>query len=158
MLDHAKVSNAIGAAAALFAAVLCAQQARADGHVYDMRDPTYRAECGSCHVAYPPQLLPASAWRTLMSGLDRHFGTDATVAPQAAAHIGAYLDRNAGGARRPPAANPPRISEAAWFKREHRRAAARFADPRIKSAANCGACHVSAESGDYSENSLRVPR
>ena len=29
--------------------------------------PTYRAECGSCHVPYPPQLLPAESWRALMA-------------------------------------------------------------------------------------------
>ena len=41
--------------------------------------PAYTQECGSCHLAYPPGLLPALSWQRLMGGLDRHFGTDAIV-------------------------------------------------------------------------------
>ncbi|NML15911.1 hypothetical protein [Azohydromonas caseinilytica] len=25
--------------------------------------PAYRQECGSCHVAYPPGMLPAASWQ-----------------------------------------------------------------------------------------------
>ena len=42
----------------------------------------WKAECGSCHAAYPPGLLPAPSWRAVMAGLDRHFGTDATIIPR----------------------------------------------------------------------------
>ncbi|MGZ8268326.1 MAG: diheme cytochrome c, partial [Burkholderiales bacterium] len=38
----------------------------------------WKAECSSCHVAYPPKLLSAQTWRRLMGGLDKHFGTDAS--------------------------------------------------------------------------------
>ena len=48
--------------------------------------PAWKSECGSCHVAYPPGLLPAASWRAVMAGLDRHFDTDATIdAPTATA-------------------------------------------------------------------------
>lgn len=53
--------------------------AHAGDHVYRMDSPVYKAECTSCHIAYPPQLLSAPDWRRLLSGLDRHFGTDASV-------------------------------------------------------------------------------
>ena len=52
----------------------------------------WKAECGSCHVPYPPRLLPAESWRALMDGLDRHFGTDATLDATTAASIRAFLE------------------------------------------------------------------
>ena len=49
----------------------------------------WNTECGACHVAYPPRLLPASSWRAIMGGLAAHFGTDASLDPGAAAEIAA---------------------------------------------------------------------
>ena len=39
----------------------------------------YATECGACHLAYPPALLPARSWQRLMAGLDTHFGSDASL-------------------------------------------------------------------------------
>ena len=36
-------------------------------------------ECGSCHIAYSPQLLPARSWMRVMGNLADHFGESATV-------------------------------------------------------------------------------
>ena len=36
---------------------------------------TYRTECGGCHFAYQPGLLPAQDWERLMGSLDRISGT-----------------------------------------------------------------------------------
>ncbi len=50
----------------------------------------------ACHVAYPPQLLSAGSWRAVMGGLDRHFGTDASVEPAVRESLLAFLERHAG--------------------------------------------------------------
>ena len=42
-------------------------------------NPVYKEECGSCHMAYPPGLLPARSWTKVMSGLDNHFGDNAEL-------------------------------------------------------------------------------
>src|SRR3990170_4941454 len=39
----------------------------------------WRQECASCHIAYAPGLLPAESWRKVMAGLDKHFGSDASL-------------------------------------------------------------------------------
>ena len=53
-------------------AVLLGVGAAAAGeHRFTASDPVWKAECGSCHVAYPPQLLPAQSWRKIMARLDR---------------------------------------------------------------------------------------
>ena len=63
-------ANRIGLLVMFVAAVTWTATTRADGHRYQATDPVWKAECGSCHIAYPPALLPAASWRAVMSGLD----------------------------------------------------------------------------------------
>jgi len=107
--------------------------------------PAYRSECGSCHVPYPPQLLPAASWRALMARLERHFGSDASLDAATAAEIGRYLERHA-GRRAAPAGAEPRITGTRWFRNEHRNEI-----PAGKNPADCGACHAGAEKGAYDD-------
>lgn len=148
------------AALAVLGAVTIAPVAgRSDQEVFRIDHPAYQAECASCHVAYPPQLLPKASWRALMSDLVNHFGTDASLDARTANEIQAYLEANAGRARANGAKPPLRISQTRWFRDEHDEVpAATWTSPAVKSAANCAACHTQAERGDFSERSLRVPK
>ena len=118
----------------------------------------YQAECGSCHMAYQPALLSANDWRRTMAGLKEHFGTDATVDGLAGQEIANFLERNAGNAGKlGSAGEPPRISQTARFVRKHRDIPEKYwKDPRIKSAANCEACHRGAAEGNYSEHDILI--
>ncbi len=121
-------------------------------------DPVYVAECGSCHLAYPPRLLSAASWSRVMQGLNRHFGTDAGVDAATFERIDRYL-RDHAGPERKFGTTSLRISETPWFGRKHREVpAAAWKNPTVRSAANCGACHLGADKGDYSERGVRVPR
>lgn len=127
--------------------------------VFAGNNAKWKAECGSCHVAYPAQLLPANSWQRLMKGLDKHFGTDASVDAATAAEIGTFLDKYAGSKRGIAGETTMRISETAWFQREHRKVdAATWKSPKVKKAANCAACHTAAEAGDYRERGIRIPQ
>ena len=138
--------------------VLIAHEAMADGRLSAPPNERWKSECGSCHIAYPPQLLPAQAWRRIMSQLDKHFGTDASVDPAAAAEIAAHLERYSGSSRRAAPASL-RITETGWFVHEHDEvAAASWSHPVVKSAANCAACHTTAEQGDFRKRNIRIPR
>ena len=120
----------------------------------------WKSECGSCHVAYPPKLLPAESWRAIMASLDRHFGSDATIDASTAAEIDAFLVANARRDRRESPTNGPilRITETRWFRHEHDEVAlATLRSPAVKSPANCGACHPNADSGRFSEREIRIP-
>lgn len=153
-------------ALALILAAGGAASAFADGDRERMNvaHPAYLAECGSCHVAFPPALLSADSWRAVMGGLDRHFGSDASLDPASTADITNFLVRNA--AARPttgPEGKPLlRITETRWFRKEHRDGhdgltTAVFRSEPVKSAANCGACHRNAADGDYRERDIRIP-
>jgi hypothetical protein len=117
----------------------------------------WKEECGSCHLAYPPQLLTADDWQRLMQGLDKHFGENAVLDPKDNQEILGFLKRYAGGGERF-SARSLRISDTLWFKREHDEVPSRaWSDPRIKTPANCGACHVNAARGNWSEHGIRMP-
>jgi len=133
--------------------------ALAGDHRYTPPSPSVKAECGSCHIAYPPQLLPARSWRALMAGLDKHFGTDASVDPQTAAAITAFLEQNAGREHLSSAQPVLRISETRWFVHEHDEVSGTvWKSPKVKGPSNCAACHSNAEQGDFSEHSVHIPK
>jgi mono/diheme cytochrome c family protein len=136
--------------------------ARADEHRRMLRpaagSTTYTAECGSCHIAFPPQLLSASGWERIMTGLGRHFGTDASVDAAVVAELTGYLRANAGSPRRFGNA-ATRISETPWFRKEHDDVpAGAFRSKQVRSVANCAACHAQAARGDFSEDNLTWPQ
>lgn len=122
--------------------------------------PLVVQECGSCHLVYPARLLPAASWQALMGGLQRHFGSDASLDPAATRAIGDWLVANAGSGRRAGEAPPEnRITRSAWFLREHRGiASAVWARPAVRTPANCGACHAGAAQGDFDEHAVHIPR
>lgn len=143
----------------LAACILFATSALADSERFTATDPTWKAECGSCHIAYPPQLLSAANWRAVMQGLDKHFGENASVDAATAAQISAFLENNAGRSRKTSGARTLRITETRWFRREHDEVPASvWNSPKVKTASNCAACHTQAEQGDFSERTLRVPK
>nr|WP_234484949.1 diheme cytochrome c [Noviherbaspirillum pedocola] len=122
--------------------------------------PKYQQECSSCHVAYPPDMLPAASWQRLMNGLPQHFGADASLDPETVKQVLTWLTQHAGTGRdigkRPP---EDRITRSSWFVKEHHEvSAATWKLPAVKSASNCAACHTRAEQGDFSERFVRIPR
>jgi hypothetical protein len=122
--------------------------------------PEYTQECASCHLAFPPDMLPAASWRRVMDNLPRHYGTDASLDPAVTRKLSAWLEANAGSGKR--AREQPsedRITRSAWFVREHDEvSAATWKLQAVKSPANCHACHTQAEQGDFSERDIRIPR
>lgn len=133
-----------------------------NGNMPPVVNAKWKEECGSCHMAYPPRFLSAESWHALMSGLDKHFGSDASVDAATATEIGNFLEQNASTKhRRSSSGNEPplRISKTSWFLSEHRKVADRiWKDPQVKSPSNCAACHTRADSGSFSERDIKMPR
>jgi hypothetical protein len=102
----------------------------------------WKAECSSCHLAYPPQLLASENWQQLMSRMDQHFGTNAVLDARDNKEILSYLKSNSGSEARYRSASL-RISDTPWFRRKHRNVSDKeWVHPDVKSRSNCTACHV----------------
>jgi hypothetical protein len=130
----------------------------------------WKAECGSCHLAFQPGLLPERSWTKMMAGLDDHFGENASLEPDERDAIAKFLSDNAAdrsAARRsqkiarsiPERETPLRLTETTWFARKHDDIGAKvWKRQAVGSPANCAACHRGAEAGNFSEDDVRVPR
>jgi hypothetical protein len=154
-----KLLNRIVALALATGSLVMSTSALADMRISSASNPAWKAECGSCHLAYPPSLLPADAWRAVMAGLDKHFGADASVDAKTAAEIGAFLEQHAGRSRGKTSKPNLRITETAWFQHEHDEVgAAVWRSPKVKTPANCAACHRGAEQGNFDEHDIRLPK
>jgi len=122
----------------------------------------WKTECGSCHMAYPPGLLPASAWKKQMDNLQNHYGVNATLTAEDEKIIRSYLG-TAAASNGPDYSNskgePPRITSTGWFVRKHDEISpAIWKRKAVGSAANCQACHSGAAKGDFNEDAVRIPR
>jgi hypothetical protein len=140
--------------------------------VQPVADATYLEECGACHMAYQPGLLPSAAWRQIMApdALMEHYGDDASVSPALRIDLGDYLAANAAdlsGKSRSRAfsmgkgnSDPlPRITATRYFRNEHHEIPTRLVagNPDVGSFSNCNACHQGAGEGVYNEHRVRIP-
>lgn len=138
--------------------------------VAPVRDARYARECGSCHFAYPPGLLPARSWQKLMGNLADHFGDNAELPQEDAAAITDYLVKNAADRsnyRRSVKIDdslsarqmPVRITQVPYIVSKHREIPARLVadNPKVRSLSQCAACHTKAEAGSFSESEINVP-
>ena len=120
---------------------------------------SYEAECASCHMAFPPGLMNQKNWQSIMTGLSKHFGTDASIDAKLQTEITNWLIKNSAIKQKYSAMAPDnRMTKSAWFIKEHDELKADvWKRAGIKSAANCMPCHKDAASGDFSERNLQVP-
>jgi len=127
---------------------------------------TYNQECGSCHMAYPPGLLPPQAWARIMTpeALADHYGDDAGLTEELRTEISTFLQ--AGASQVTPRMAPsgavsglPRITDSVAFRHEHDEIPARLVtgNPEVKSFSQCNACHRKAAEGNYDERWIDIP-
>ncbi len=133
-------------------------------------DPLYKAECSSCHMLYPPWLLPSRSWKAVLAGLKNHFGENAEMTQPEVDKLSKFLEANASDrgpahsyqniTRRIPANTTPlSLSETEAFKREHHEVGAKvWLRKSIVTASNCVACHSKAEAGNFDEDGVHIPK
>lgn len=129
----------------------------------------YGQECGACHHAYYPGLLPARSWEKLLANPGDHFGEQLPLAGAALAEVRAYLAANAtdvSGNKRSRkimksigAGTPLRISEIGYLRDKHHELSAEvFKRPAVGGLANCIACHKGASAGDFDDDRAVIPK
>ena len=155
---------AIGLLALSFSALILGRAQAGGSHYYPpVTDPVVKEECGSCHLAFAPSMLPASSWKRMMADLKNHFGDDATIDAASAARITDYLVANTADKGGQPfsskllrgvsAANAPlRITELPKWVNEHRKVPDwEWKHKDVRTKTNCTACHADAELGYYND-------
>jgi cytochrome b len=130
-------------------------------------DPTYAQECGSCHMAYPPSLLRGSRWVAVLANLSDHFGEDASLEPDVAAHIRAYLTMNsaekwdtrvAHELALPSPKDPLRLTATPFWTSIHRRIPESvFNSKAVGAKSACDKCHSDALTGRFDPQEIEIP-
>jgi cytochrome b len=131
-------------------------------------DRPYVEECGACHDAFHPSLLPAVSWAALMAGLNDHFGEDASLDPTRAEEIAAWLTANAAETWDTEAANrfrvldpaqPLRITANPYWRGKHAGIPEAVFDRKaVGSKINCSTCHPDAATGRFDDQAIRIPK
>ena len=133
-----------------------------------VNNPTYIEECGDCHFAYQPELLPSDSWEKIIAGLGDHFGEEIELDPDSKKLISDYLKSN--GAEKSSAKRavkimrslgnrtPLRITQIPYIQRKHDEIQPEvFKRESVGSLSNCLACHNTAEKGIYDDDYAVIP-
>jgi hypothetical protein len=132
-------------------------------------DTGYLKECGSCHMAYPPELLPARSWTKVVGSLQDHFGDSAQLDAATQQHIHDYLVAHAADNAQNeesfqimqslrPGETPSRITATPYIAGLHAAVLDPLwgGNPRPKTLAECGVCHYLAPKGNFTERRFSV--
>jgi hypothetical protein len=135
-------------------------------------DKTYQTECGDCHFAYQPGLLPARSWEKLLdpAALRKHFGVNAEIESDTLQTIRAYALEYAADksyykrARKiahttPEGDAPLRITELRYIARVHKPIPEKMVkgNPGVKSLSFCDKCHTQARDGVFDNDTVSIP-
>ena len=138
--------------------------------VAPVNNQLYIKECGSCHFPYQPGLLPANAWNKMMTNLENHFNSDASLNEADLQTLTKYLnDNSAEKNMRYKRSNrivsslaknqiPDSISTTPYMIKKHKDIKKDLiTQNEVKGLFNCMACHKTADKGIYGERDINIP-
>ena len=137
--------------------------------VAPVKNELYKSECGTCHFAYQPGLLPAQSWKKLMGSLADHFGENAELDSETQKQLTEYLVMHAAETsdtrRSAKILNslgneaPLRITDVPYIRYKHGEIPTRLirGNDKVRSLSNCAACHTRADTGSFAEREIVVP-
>ena len=134
-----------------------------------VNNDTFKQECGACHFAYQPGLLPSGSWEKILTNLPSHFDEEVSLDQESKNIISEYLRSNAAehsSAKRARkilkslrGQTPLRITETPYIQEKHHELNPNiFSRQSIGSRSNCIACHPKAEQGNYDDDFVKIPK
>ena len=157
-----KLAAMLFAALAIGQPMMVTQSIAAPTTFPPIADSGYLKECGSCHMAYPPELLPARSWIKVLGSLQDHFGDSAQLDAATQQRIHDYLVAHAADNAQNeesfaimrslrPGETPSRITATPYIAGLHAAVLDPLweGNPRPKTLAECGVCHHQAQAGNY---------
>ena len=130
----------------------------------------YNDNCGDCHLAYPPNLLPADSWRKIIGNKAEHNGEELNFDKSITDALLVYLEANAADSSNSKLARkimkslgsdkPLRITHIPYIIHKHKDddiPAGVFERKSVGSFSNCNSCHPGAASGYFDDDNVRIP-
>ena len=138
--------------------------------VAPVNNQLYIKECGSCHFPYQAGLLPANAWNKMMSNLENHFNSDASLNEADLQTLTKYLNDNSAEKNMQYKRSnkivsslaknqiPDSISTTPYMIKKHEDIKKNLiSQNEVKGLFNCIACHKTADKGIYGERDINIP-
>ena len=138
--------------------------------VAPVNNQLYIKECGSCHFPYQAGLLPANAWNKMMTNLENHFNSDASLNEADLQTLTKYLNDNSAEKNMQYKRSnkivsslaknqiPDSISTTPYMIKKHEDIRKDLiTQNEVKGLFNCIACHKTADKGIYGERDINIP-
>lgn len=138
--------------------------------VAPVNNQLYIKECGSCHFPYQPGLLPSNAWNKMMTNLENHFNSDASLNEANLQTLTKYLNDNSAEKNMQYKRSnrivsslaknqiPDSISTTPYMIKKHEDIRKNLiTQNEVKGLFNCIACHKTADKGIYRERDINIP-
>ena len=138
--------------------------------VAPVNNQLYIKECGSCHFPYQPGLLPSNAWNKMMTNLENHFNSDASLNEADLQTLTKYLNDNSAEKNMQYKRSnrivsslaknqiPDSISTTPYMIKKHEDIRKDLiTQNEVKGLFNCMACHKTADKGIYGERDINIP-
>lgn len=138
--------------------------------VLPVTNKAYKEECGSCHMAYSPGLLPEDSWKKLMLTLEDHFGDNAELEATLRKELLNYLIENAADRSEYHRSQKivrslekniivDRVTLTPYFIRKHDEIPKRLItdNEKVVSLSHCASCHQNAERGSFDDDEVSIP-
>ncbi len=136
---------------------------------YEQEHALFFEECSSCHILYPPFLLPENSWKIMMNNLEDHFGDDASLEEVDRLSIKNYLLSHA--AQHSTKESALKIMQSMknkdtiaitqtpyWIQRHKNIDKALFQSAKVQKKSNCKACHKNFEHGLLNDKDIHLPK
>lgn len=135
---------------------------------YKTQNELFVKECASCHTLYPPSVLPKKSWELIMADLENHFGDDASLDVESNKNILAFLLKNSAENSTMESSfkflqsiknqDIIAMSKTTYWEKTHKDLPKEiFNNEKIKSKANCKACHIDIEKGLIEDENIKNP-
>jgi len=128
----------------------------------------WRENCGECHLAYYPTLLPAASWSALMAQ-PQHFGEELDLENEIHHEIEQFLITHAAESglnesgwkisqTTIAAKLPLQVTKTNYWRAQHETIEeSMWQHPQVISAGNCEACHQDAQQGWFGDVAIFLP-
>ncbi|MEO5377655.1 MAG: cytochrome b/b6 domain-containing protein [Magnetococcus sp. DMHC-6] len=126
-------------------------------------------ECGDCHFAFPPSLLPVRSWNLLFTQTAKHFGENLDLDQEILDPLQKFATKNAAEQLDSEAAYkilhslapqevPLRITETPyWIKKHAEISKTVWNAPQVGGPVQCPACHIDADTGTFDDDAIHIP-
>ncbi len=133
------------------------------------RNPIWEEECGGCHLAFHPSLLPRRSWEAMLRSQADHFGEDLFLDEAVISELRKFAAANSAESSPTEAAwkmdraispreTPLRITETPYWKRKHGDLPETvWRNGTVAGKSDCAACHLDARLGTFEDAAMRLP-